>query len=110
MNERETYEFDAGLDGELDRALYAALARQPAPASLMTRVEQRLLRVEAERAVPTFGPLNLGVRNAWMSLWSIGAHASALALIALVVFAGGKEIAVSKHAEVTPVEVRPFLP
>jgi len=106
MNEREIYEFDA----ELDQALYAALARQPAPASLMTRVEERLLRVEAERAVPTFGPLNLGVRNAWMSLWSIGAHASALALIALVVFAGGKEIVEPKRAAVTPIEVRPFIP
>jgi TonB family protein len=106
MKERETYEFDA----ELERELSSALAHVEAPGSLMMRVEQRLMHAEAARAVPTFGPLNLGVRNAWMSLWSIGAHASALALIALVVFAGGKAVVAPARVAVTPIDVKPFIP
>jgi len=110
MSERELYEFDAELDPELDRALYEALAREAAPASLMARVEARLLRVEAARAVPTFQPLALGARSAWTGFWSIGAHASALALIALVVFAGGKEVVAPARQSVTPIDVKPYLP
>jgi periplasmic protein TonB len=105
MNQRELHEFDA----ELEQALYAALAREAAPAGLMARVEERLLRVEAVLAVPTFQPLNLGTQSGWTSFWSIGAHASALALIALVVFAGGKEV-VAPRASVMPIDVKPYIP
>ena len=106
MMERELNEFDA----ELEQALYAALTREAAPAALMARVEQRLLRAEAARFVPDFAPLKLGARSAWMNLWSIGAHASALALIALVVFAGGKEVVTPLRTAVTPIDVKPFMP
>jgi protein TonB len=110
MSERELYEFDAEQDLDLDRALYAVLAREAAPASLMARVEERLMRTEAVRAVPAFQPLALGARSAWTGLWSIGAHASALALIALVVFAGGKEVVAPMRVSVTPIDVKPYLP
>jgi protein TonB len=110
MSERELYEFDAELDHDLDRALYAVLAREAAPASLMARVEARLLRLETARAVPTFQPLALGARSAWTGFWSVGAHASALALIALVVFAGGKEVVAPARVSVTPIDVKPYLP
>jgi protein TonB len=110
MSERELYEFDAELDHDLDRALYAALAREAAPASLMACVEARLLRAETARAVPTFQPLALGARSAWTGFWSVGAHASALALIALVVFAGGKEVVAPARVSVTPIDVKPYLP
>jgi periplasmic protein TonB len=106
MMERELNEFDA----ELDQALYAALSREAAPAALMARVEQRLLGVEAARFVPDFAPLKLGARSVWMNVWSFGAHASALALIVLVVFAGGKAVVVPLRMAVTPIDVKPFVP
>lgn len=106
MDERELHEFDA----ELEQALYAALAREAAPASLMARVEQRLLQAEAARSVPTFQPLALGARSTWMGFWSVGAHATALALIVLVVFAGGKEVVAPARMSVTPIDVKPYLP
>jgi protein TonB len=106
MNERELHEVDA----ELEQALYGAMARVAAPAGLIGRVEERLLQAELARSVPTFQPLMLGARSAWMSFWSVGAHASALALIALVVFAGGKEIVAPAHMAVTAVDVKPYFP
>jgi periplasmic protein TonB len=106
MYQRELHEFDA----ELEQALYAALAREPAPESLMARVEQQLVQAEAARAVPAFQPLSLGARSSWTAFWSIGAHATALALVALVVFAGGKEIVAPAHVAVTPIDLKPFLP
>jgi periplasmic protein TonB len=105
MNERELYEFDA----DLEQALYAALAREDAPVSLIARVEEHLLQARAAAAVPTFQLPNLSVRNAWTSLWSLGAHAAALALIVLVVFAGGRPVAPLREA-VTPIDVKPFIP
>ena len=106
MNQAELHEFDT----ELEQALYAAFARQPAPASLLFQVEARLRQAEAVRAIPTFQPLALGARSAWTSFWSIGAHATALALVALVVFAGGKEMVAPARVAVTPIDVKPFLP
>jgi protein TonB len=106
MNQAELHEFDT----ELEQALYAAFARQPAPESLLVQVEARLRQAEVARAVPTFQPLALGARSAWTSFWSIGAHATALALVALVVFAGGKEIVAPARVAVTPIDVKPFLP
>ncbi|MBB6145483.1 TonB family protein [Silvibacterium bohemicum] len=106
MNERELHEFDA----EMEQAMYGALARVAAPASLIGRVEQHLLQAERSRSIPTFQPLKLGARSAWMSFWSVGAHVSALALIVLVVFAGGKEIVAPTRIAVTPIDVKPYLP
>lgn len=111
MDDRVIQEFDA----ELEQALSSALAREAAPVTLMARVEQQLLQMEAARPLPRvqppmFQPLMLGARSAWTSFWSIGAHASALALIVLVVLAGGKEIVAPAHDAVTPVSVRPYIP
>ncbi len=106
MNEPEIYEFDAGLE----QALYAAMARETAPASLMARVERQLMRAEAERAVPTFRPLTMGVRSAWTTFWSVGAHATAIALIALVVFAGGRVQVKSVPLASVAVKLKPLVP
>lgn len=111
MDERDIQEFDV----ELEQALYSALAREAAPVTLMVRVERQLLQMETVGPMhvfqpPTFQPLMLGARSAWTSFWSIGAHASALALIVLVVLAGGKEVVVRTQTAVTPVSVRPYIP
>jgi protein TonB len=110
MNRRELHEHDT----DLEQALYAALARETAPASLIARVEiqiqSQLRQARAADAVPAFQSLNFSVRNAWTSLWSIGAHAAALALIVLVVFAGGKAAVAPSRLAVTPIDVKPFIP
>jgi len=106
MNELEIEEFDAGLE----QALYAAMAREAAPARLIARVERRRLRAESERAIPTFQALSTGVRSAWTTFWSVGAHATALALIALVVFAGGRVEVKSVPLPETDVKLTPFVP
>jgi periplasmic protein TonB len=105
MPKQDFLEFDT----ELERALSAALAREEAPVSLMARVE-RALEPRRIPAAPSFQPLNLGPRSPWTNLWSVGAHATAFALIALVVFAGGKTMVVHPKLAVTPVVVRPYLP
>jgi periplasmic protein TonB len=101
-------------DAELEQALYAALAREPAPADLLVRVmgevEARSLHVRPAPDVPGFRLLSCPARNVWSSLWSIGAHAAAFALIAFVVFAGGNANVVPSKSPVTAVTVRPYLP
>lgn len=105
MPKQDFLEFDA----ELERALSVALAREEAPVSLMASVE-RALELRRIPMAPSFQPLNLGPRSLWTNLWSVGAHATTFALIALVVFAGGKTVVVHPKLAVTPVVVRPYLP
>jgi protein TonB len=105
MYETEIYEPDAALE----QALYAALARETAPADLIARIEARVFATQPAATVPTFRVLSFPARSAWSSFWSVGAHAAAFALIALVVFAGGKA-AIAPKAPVTVVEVRPYIP
>lgn len=99
---------------ELEQALYAALAREAAPPDLLARVmdeiEARSLHLRPAPDVPSFGVLSFPLRSAWSSVWSIGAHAAAFALIAFVVFAGGKAIVVPTKAPVTAVALRPYIP
>ena len=71
-------------DTELEQALYSAFVRVSAPDDLILRVEQRLLAARLQTAVPTFRLLSLQTRSVWTSLWSIAAHASVFALIALL--------------------------
>jgi periplasmic protein TonB len=108
MYEIEIYE----PDSELEQALYATLAREAAPldlaARVMSRVEAQL--IDAPPAVPSFRVLTFPARSAWSSLWSIGAHAAAFALIALVVFAGGKAVVTTPKTPAVTVDIRPWIP
>ncbi len=96
-------------DAELEQQLYAALAREAAPPSLIDRVEARLLHVNPTPAAPAFRMLSFPARSVSSSLWSMGAHAAAFAMIALVVFAGGKAVVTPKGPAVT-VDVLPYIP
>jgi periplasmic protein TonB len=108
MYETEIYE----PDSELEQALYATLAREAAPPDLIARVmaeiEAQLL--DSQPVVPNFRMLTFPARSAWSSLWSVGAHAAAFALIALVVFAGGKSIVAPPKGSVSTVDIHPYIP
>ena len=93
-------------DAELERALYTALARVAAPDDLLQRVERRLLAVRPEQSVPSFRSLAVATQSVWMSLWSIAAHVSAFALVALLLLHTGS--VVKTHSTVTQIE--PFVP
>jgi TonB family protein len=97
-------------DAELERILYAAFVREPAPDDLILRVEQRLLAARRALAVPTFRLLSLSTRSVWTSLWSIAAHVSVFALISLLLWNGGNESIRKTRATVTAIDVKPFLP
>ena len=99
------YEYDM----ELEQALYAALARQPAPSNLIARVEARLLNARHAVPVPSFSGLSFGARSMWTSFWSVGAHAAVFALIALMLLAG-KRHALPGKAVMSYVDVKPFIP
>jgi protein TonB len=109
MYETEIYEPDA----EFEQALYAALAREAAPpnliANVMARIEAHLVETQSA-SVPGFRMLTFPARSGWSSFWSIGTHAAAFALIALVVFAGGKAVVTPPRAPVTAINVRPYIP
>ncbi len=96
-------------DEEFEQALYAAFDREPAPDTLIMRVEQRLIAARRLPAVPTFGLLRVSTRSAWSSLWSIAAHAAVFALIALLLLQGRRGSAPKTQA-VTQIDVKPFLP
>lgn len=99
------YEYDV----ELEQALYAALAREAAPDDLIARVEARLLHARPAIHVPDFSALSFDGGSAWTSLWSVGAHAVAIAVIALLLY-GGRRQAVSPKLNVANVDVKPFMP
>lgn len=99
------YEYDV----ELEQALYTALAREPAPAGLIARVEARLKIARPPEPVPSFSVLSFGARSMWTSFGSIGAHAAVFALIALIVLAGRRPFATSARS-VVRLDVAPFLP
>lgn len=99
------YEYDV----ELEQALYTALTREPAPQSLIARIEARLLDAQPTAPVPSFSVLSFGPRSPWTSLVSVGAHAAAFALIALMLLGGRKPLA-SRFTSLVKVDVAPFLP
>jgi protein TonB len=104
MYEPNMYEADT----ELEQALYSAFVRVPAPDDLILRVEQRLLAARRQAAVPTFRLLSLQTRRVWTSLWSVAAHASVFALIALLFLHGRNQGIVKTRATLTQVDA--FLP
>jgi len=97
-------------DEEFEQALYAAFDREPAPHTLIMRVEQRLLAARRVPAVPTFGLLRVSKRSAWSSLWSIAAHVAVFALIALLLLQGRRDSAPKTQAALTQIDIKPFLP
>lgn len=99
------YEYDV----EFEQALYAALARQPAPDGLIARVEARLMNARPPLPVLSFSVLSFGARSMWTNLGSIGAHAAVFALIAVMVLAGRKPFGSSARSMVK-LDVAPFLP
>jgi periplasmic protein TonB len=104
MYEPNVYE----IDEEFERALYAAFVREPAPDTLILRLEHRLLAARRVPAVPSFGVLSQPARSAWSSLWSIAAHAAAFALIALVLLHGSRDSV--RKTVLTQIDVRPLVP
>lgn len=106
MNDVSQYE----MDPELEQALYTALAREAAPATLLAGVEAALRQRQVTAAIPRFQPLNVSVHNSWAGLWSMGAHIAAAVLVAFVVFAGARTVVVPAPVAVAPVEVKPFVP
>jgi periplasmic protein TonB len=95
-------------DTELEQALYTAFVRVSAPDNLILRVEQRLLAARRQTAVPTFRLLSLQTRSVWTNLWSVAAHASAFALIALLFLHTRNQGIVKTSATVTQIDA--FLP
>jgi periplasmic protein TonB len=95
-------------DTELEQALYSAFVRVSAPDDLILRVEQRLLAARRQTAVPTFRLLSFQTRSVWTSLWSIAAHASIFALIALLFFHTRNQDIVKTSTAVAQIDT--FLP
>jgi periplasmic protein TonB len=102
------YEPNYETDEEFEQALQAAFVREPAPATLILRVEQRLLAARRMPAVPSFGLLSLSARSAWSSLWSIAAHAGVFALIALLLLNARKDTILKNRAALQQIDA--FLP
>ena len=95
-------------DVEFEQALYAALARQPAPDGLIARVEARLMNARAV-PVPAFSVLRFEARSAWTNLWSLGAHAAVFALVALLMLSGARPLRPTlTHLGI--VDIKPFMP
>ena len=106
MYETNLYE----TDDELEQALYTALGREPAPDTLIMRVERRLFAARRAPAVPSFGLLSVSTRSAWSSLWSIAAHAAVFALIALLFLHGKRDSVLKTRAALTQIDMQPFVP
>jgi periplasmic protein TonB len=97
-------------DEELEQALYAAFVREPAPGSLISRVEQRLFVAQGVPAVPSFRLLTPSLGSAWSSFCSIAAHAAVFALVALPLLYG-KRVAVLKTSQkLTQIDVQAYVP
>jgi TonB family protein len=107
-------------DADLEQALYAAFAREAAPATLMAGVERRLgegfgaMELQTAGAggrifVPTFAGLEIRTQSRWTSMLSLGAHALICALIALFVLEQWHTRQVQRKLMATVVET-PFIP
>jgi TonB family protein len=106
MHESNMYETDA----ELEQVLRAAFGRVSAPDDLILRVERRLLAARPAARVPSFSLLSLSTRSVWTSVWSIAAHASVIALIALLLLSGRNQYILKSRATLTPIDIKPFVP
>ena len=110
-------------DRDLEQALYAAFAREPAPATLMAGVEERMAAnagpgigamqpaIAGGRIfIPTFAGLEITTQSRWTSLLSVGTHALICAVIALFIAAQWHTRQVQKKLMATAVDVTPFMP
>jgi periplasmic protein TonB len=97
------------LDGELEQALRVALARVAAPDDLMLKVERRLLAAQPVSPAPSFRLLSIDKYSRWAGIWSFAAHATAFALVALLLYAGRRD-ASHTNMQVTNVDIPPYLP
>jgi TonB family protein len=119
-------------DAEMEQALYAAFAREAAPATLMAGVEGRLAGdtfplkptpglngppataglngpPETPAFIPTFAGLEITTQSRWTSILSVGAHALICALIILFALDRWHERQIQKKLMATTVEI-PFMP
>jgi TonB family protein len=92
-------------NAEFEQALYAAFAREAAPATLIPGVERRLREVR----VPTFAGLHVRTQSRYTSLISLGAHGLVFALLLLFALNQWHARQVEKKLQATNVEV-PFIP
>ena len=107
-------------DADLEQALYAAFAREAAPATLMAGVEGRLSAglggmqlepagVGGRSHIPTFAGLEITTQSRWTSMLSVGAHALICALIILFALDQWHTRELQKKMVATTVDV-PFMP
>lgn len=102
-------------DAELEQALYAAFAREAAPATLLAGVEDRLTALDCapekiQPYVPTFAGLEIQTQSRWTSILSVGAHALICAIIVLFALDRWHERQIQKKLIATAVNVTPFIP
>lgn len=104
-------------DADLEQALYAAMAREAAPETLLAGVSHRLtaaaggppLRLEPA-FIPTFAGLEITTQSRWTSLLSLGTHALIAALILLFALDSWHQRSIQKKLIATQVDVTPFIP
>jgi len=113
-------------DQDLEQALYAAFARDPAPATLVAGVEQRLgesggssmgsMTMEPVPAgggqafIPTFAGLEIRTQSRWTSLLSLGTHGLICAMLLLFALAQWHTRQLQRKLAATAVDVTPFMP
>jgi TonB family protein len=110
-------------DRDLEQALYAAFAREPAPATLMAGVEERLAASSGTSLgsmqpalaggrvfIPTFAGLEFRTQSRWTSLLSLGTHGLICAVLLLFALAQWHTRQVQRKMMATAVDVTPFMP
>lgn len=110
-------------DRDLEQALYAAFAREPAPATLMAGVEERLAANSGTSLgsmqpalaggrvfIPTFAGLEFRTQSRWTSLLSLGTHGLICAVLLLFALAQWHTRQVQRKMMATAVDVTPFMP
>jgi TonB family protein len=108
-------------DADLEQALYAAFAREAAPATLMAGVEGRLganrgamelqpAGVGGRVFIPTFAGLEIRTQSRWTSIFSVGAHALICALLLLFALDQWHTRQLQRKLLATTVDVTPFVP
>jgi protein TonB len=110
-------------DQDLEQALYAAFAREPAPATLMAGVEDRVAANSGSSLgsmqtalaggrvfIPTFAGLEIRTQSRWTSLLSVGTHGLICAVLLLFALAQWHTRQLQKKMTATAVDVTPFMP
>jgi len=97
-------------DEELEQALFTALVREPAPDTLMLRVEEQLFAVHRAPAVPGLRLLTMSTWSVGSSLWSVAAHAAVFVLIVLLPLVAKKDRVQKPAEQITEIDAKAFLP